>query len=200
MPDVRGVVVAGQVRPSSAGVGWQLDYLAGRLVEVSGTAALTMVARVMLEAQQRGESVVWISGQASIFFPPDVHAVGIDLQTLPVVRVRQPSQVVRAADALLRSGGFAVVVLDLGEQAGLSLSVQTRLAGLARRYDTALVGVTRKQSRSPSLGSLVSLRGECSHRRSDFDRFTCAVRAVKDKRCGTGWQHEELRRGPDGLC
>ncbi len=216
VPVVRGVFVAGQLPKPAADENFQtfrLDNLEGRLVEVSGaadTATLTMVARLILEAQARAEPVAWISTQDSVFDPPDLWATGIDLRALPVVRVQPGRQVARAADALLRSGSFALVVLDLGRQASMTLSVQTRLAGLARKNRTVLVGITRKDrfktARGPSslgsssLGSLVSLLGVCSRKRTAFQHFTCELHVCKDKRAGAGWRHLELCRGPDGLC
>ncbi len=211
VPVVRGVFVAGQLPKPAADENFQtfrLDNLEGRLVEVSGaadTATLTMVARLILEAQTRAEPVAWISTQNSVFYPPDLWATGIDLGALPVVRVQPGRQVARAADALLRSGSFALVVLDLGRQASMTLSVQTRLAGLARKNRTVLVGITRADRKkaalgSSSLGSLVSLLGVCSRKRTAFQHFTCELHVCKDKRAGTGWRHLELCRGPDGLC
>ena len=221
VPVVRGVFVAGQLPKPAADENFQtfrLDNLEGRLVEVSGaadTATLTMVARLILEAQARAEPVAWISTQDSVFYPPDLWATGIDLGALPVVRVQPGRQVARAADALLRSGSFALVVLDLGRQASMTLSVQTRLAGLARKNRTVLVAITRADRKkaalgssslgpsslgSSSLGSLVSLLGVCSRKRTAFQHFTCELHVCKDKRAGTGWRHLELCRGPDGLC
>ena len=206
MPKVKGVVVASEMRemhPSAIGAGWDLDYLAGQIVEVSGwagTASLTMVASLILEIQSRGEPVVWVSAQPSIFFPPDLAAAGIDLDALPVVRVERAADVARAADTLLRCGSFALVVLDLGCQRSMSLAAQTRLSGLARRHGAVLIGVTRKERRQQSLGSLVSLRGDCSRTRTDLERFTCELDVLKDKRGVAGWRHVERCRGPDGLC
>ncbi|MCA8955882.1 MAG: recombinase A, partial [Planctomycetes bacterium] len=170
------------------------------------------VTGVLLEAQLRGEPVAWVATGATTFFPPDLAASGIDLAALPVIQVEKGLPVLRAADALLRSGSFGVVVLDLGEQVSMTLAVQTRLVGLARRFATALIALTRSrnhpqrtrgprsQSRANSLGSLVSLRAACTHRRTDFDRFTCELHALKDKRRGPGWRHTEVCRGPNGLC
>jgi recombination protein RecA len=203
MSCLKGVVVACQLKSSAADAGWRLDYLAGRLIEVSGSAGaatLTMVASVILEAQNRGEPTAWISALNSIFFPPDMAATGIDLDALPVIKVERVPEVAVVADALLRSGSFAVVVMDLGPQVSMSLASQTRLAGLARKYRTAVIGITRKERRRQSLGSLVSLRGDCSHKRVAFQQFTCELQVLKDKRGGSGWRHMEMCRGPDGLC
>jgi hypothetical protein len=212
VPEVKGVVVAGQMAPAPAVTGWGLDYLAGRLVEVSGaggTASLTMVARVMVEAQRRREPVAWVTAQDSIFFPPDLVASGLDLAALPVVRVHKAFQVARVAETLLRSGGFAMVVLDLGAQRSMTLGVQTRLAGLARRYRAALVALTRKAGDRPSLGSLVAVRVECTRRSIATPpggvvaaRFAGELRVLRDKRGGAAAARRHIERlcGPEGLC
>lgn len=182
---------------------WNLDALAGRFVELrgaAGAAALTLSARLLWQAQQRGEPVVWVGHPESIFFPPDFAAAGIDLAALPVMRCAQARDLARAADTLLRSGAVAVLVLDLGERMSLNMATQARLAGLAKRHQTVLIGITRRQGARSSLGPLVSLRGETSIRRTDFNRFQCRLAVVKDKQAGPGWQHEELCHGPDGLC
>ena len=158
---------------------------------------MTMAARVLLQAQLRHEPVVWVGHPESLFFPPDFAAAGLDLEALPVVRARDGRQLARMADTLLRSGGFTVVVLDLGERMTLSTAVQARLSGLAKRHQCVLLGITRRQS---PLGSMISLRGETSLQRADPDRFTCQLSIVKDKLRGPGWQHTEVCRGPDGLC
>lgn len=190
-------------RPNTAR--WALGALAGRWVELvhssaSPTPSLTMMAGLIAEAQRQGEIAAWISAQASLFFPPDFDAGGVDLAALPVVRVRGAVPAARAAEAVLRSGAFALVVMDLGGETTLPLSAWTRLSGLARHHDTALICLTRRTVGAVPLGSLVSLRGEGVSRRSAFDRFTWELEIVKDKRHRPGWRHVEVCRGPDGLC
>lgn len=202
LPQVAGVSTAARLRTLLSS-GWNLDNLAGRLIEVSGyadTAALTLATRVLHEAQRRGEAVAWIATEKSTFYPPDLAANGIDLAALPVVWVKRGLEAARASDTLLRSGGFALLVLDLGAQAGLSLSVQTRISSLAKQHHAAVLALTRKERRASSLGSLVSLRAFCARKRTAFARFSCEMEVLKDKRGGPGWRHMELCRGPDGLC
>jgi recombination protein RecA len=182
---------------------WSLDVIAGRFVEITGsaqTAALTTAAGLVLETQRRGEWAAWITGPQSTFFPPDFAASGIDLEALPVVRIQDAKQAWRAADTLLRCGGFALVVLDTGGRSTLPLSIQTRLAGLAKKHHAALLRVTRGDDADSKRGSLVSLRGETEKERTPDDTFNCTLRAVKDKQGKPGWVHTEVRRGPDGLC
>ena len=182
---------------------WNLSSLAGRLTEVSDSGAapsLTAAAALILQAQQRGEPVAWISFGNSIFFPPDFAEWGIDLEALPVIRVPDGLAASRAADQLLRSGAFGLVVLDLKSQAQMHMAVQSRLAALARKHHAVLLCLTRKKKGAPSLGPLVSLHGEGRISRTSFSRFDWEIRMVKDKLGAPGWSHTESCRGTDGLC
>jgi len=181
---------------------WSLSEIAGRLVEISGsgaTASLTIVFGLVLEAQKRGESVGWTTSIENFFYPPDVAQRGVDLTALVVVRVPGAESIARAGEKLLRSGGFGLIVLDLGT-ADIPMPLQTRLAGLAHRHHTALVCLTEKEGKAFSLGSLISLRLHAEKRRISEGRFTCTLRALKDKHRGPSWAHEELCHGAAGLC
>ncbi len=182
---------------------WNLSSLAGRLTEMSDSGAapsLTAAAALILQAQQRGEPAAWIGFGNSIFFPPDFAEWGIDLEALPVVRVPDALAASRAADQLLRSGAFGLVVLDLKAETRMHMAVQSRLAALARKHHAALLCLTRKKRGAPSLGPLVSLHGEGRISRTAFSRFDWEIRMVKDKRGAPGWSHMESCRGTDGLC
>lgn len=200
--DLRAQGVQRGLAPSDAPPEWRLSAFAGRFGEISGGEAgapLTLVFRLVLEAQRLGEPVAWVGRWESTFFPPDVAAAGVDLDTLPVIRVPEPLAAARAADLLLRSGAFGLLVLDIGAGAGLPLPVQTRLVGLAKQHHTALLCLTEKTVDRPSLGSLVSVRAHASRTRREEDRFCCEARILKDKRRGPGWKHVEVCRAPDGL-
>lgn len=178
---------------------WNLDEVAGRLVELSGPAALTLVFALVREAQRRGEPVGWVTRAESFFYPPDAARGGADLSALAVVRLAKVESIPRAGEKLLRSGGFGLVVLDLGA-ADIPMPLQTRLTGLAHRHHSALICLTEKSAASFSLGSLVSLRAHAEKKRTADNRFACALRVLKDKRRGPTWHYEELYTGPDGLC
>ncbi|MBI5092102.1 MAG: recombinase A [Candidatus Hydrogenedentes bacterium] len=182
---------------------WSVDALAGRFVEVSGDAAgaaLTVSAALIHEVQQRGELAAWIGATGSTFYPPDFAASGVDLDALPVVRVADMAKASRVADTLIRSGGFALVVLDIGRKLDLPFAMQTRLVGLAKQHHTALLALTRRTVRDAPASSLVSLRVETERKRIGHDCFLCELRVVKDKRRIPGWNHTEICHGPDGLC
>ena len=185
---------------------WELGSLAGSLVELSGKGSgpvLTMAFTLVLDAQHAGEPAVWITTTASSFYPPDVAASGVDLESLVVVRLQEERTLARAADHLARSGSFGLIVLDLCSRAhcddwrapSIPIPMQSRLVGLAQKHDLVVLCLTRKDARAQSLGSLISVRGEALR-----DGEQCAVRVLKDKRRGPGWTHREVCRGPDGLC
>jgi recombination protein RecA len=192
------------------------DELAGRMVEISGRGAvscLSAAAALVLEAQSLGEPCAWVAvrdrAEASTFFPPDLARFGVDLEALPVVFAPSPQAAARAAARLLRSGAFGLLVLDLGREPEISIALQGRLTGLALKHDAAVVLLTEKPARSPSIGSMVSLRAE--PRRSQLQKpgtraaaqdeslYRVTLAVLKDKRRGPGWTHEEVMLGPDGL-
>jgi recombination protein RecA len=194
VPELRGDIV----QPSP----WNLAAIAGRFIELSASASaasLTLAFGLVREAQNRREPVGWVTSMESFFYPPDAAHGGVDLAALVVIRVLHAASIPIAGEKLLRSGGFGLVVLDLGI-ADIPLPLQSRLTGLAQRHHAALVCLTEKESKTFSLGSLVSLRAHAERRRSSDLRFACRLRVLKDKRRGPTWSHEELCRGPAGLC
>jgi recombination protein RecA len=135
---------------------WDLASLTGRLVELSGlanAARLTAAFGLVVEAQRRTEPAAWITLRASFFFPPDAAAGGVDLRALPVVRVADARAAGRAADHLVRSGSFGLVVLDLGacdRRDSVPIPSLTRIQGLANKHDTVVVLLTEKSPNAPS--------------------------------------------------
>ncbi len=201
---------------------WGRDTLAGRLVEILSVAAparLTAALGVVRDAQRQGESTVWITTTHSSFFPPDAAEGGVDLDSMPVVRLPLVDDIPRAADALIRSGAFGLVVMDLigevgparrslgegGREARIGSGAPARLTGLAKKHDAAVVLLTGDPRDSSRLGPLVSLRAEArrgSKPSSSFRgdrRGVIEIRIIKDKLQAAGWRHMEPCRGPAGL-
>lgn len=179
---------------------WSFADLTGRLTELSGLSSTSLAIGLVHEAQQRSEPAAWITCRSSTFFPPDANDAGVDLAALPVIFVADETAAARAADQLLRSGAFGLLVLDLGTHQKVPMPLQTRLVGLAQKHDTAVVFLTAKLPRSASLSSLVSLRASSWREVHADDRFGCGIEVLKDKRHGPGWSHQEVRRGPAGVC
>jgi len=202
----RGEIDAG------AGEPWGLAALRGRLVELSArgaTATLTAAIELVLEAQTASEPVAWIMLATGSFYPPDVADSGVDLAALVVIRAHDATGAARAAERVLRSGAFGLVVMDLGALADLgtirdrrgdiSMAHQGRLVTLAQAHDAAVVCITDKIEDTASIGSLVSLRAEALRVRGPArGDFELTLRALKDKRRGPGWTRKLKVRGPAG--
>jgi recombination protein RecA len=189
---------------ASAPERWGLEGLRGRLVELSArgaTATLTTAIELVIEAQDAAEPVGWVTFGNATFYPPDVADSGVDLAALVVVRVRDATAAAHAAERLLRSGAFGLVVLDFGGAGPVEIPLahQGRLVTLAQTHDAAVVCITEKPAEAPSLGSLISLRAEAlrSHGRERDHEVT--LRVLKDKRRGPGWSRTIKRRGPAGF-
>jgi recombination protein RecA len=183
--------------------GWGLARLSGRIVEISGwgaAAPLTAAFGLVLEAQMKGEAAAWVTFEDSSFFPPDAAAGGVDLDALAVVRVKDARAGGRAADQLVRSAGFGLVVIDIGRES-LAAPLLTRLLGLAQKHDTAVVALTEKPPSAASLSSLVSLRVEARRAFNEDGGGEVEIRVLKDKRRGPGAAPVEKRtcRAPAGL-
>ncbi len=195
---------------------WDYAQLAGRFVELSGaqaTAVLTAAFGLVLEAQRAEEPVAWVTLTRSSFFPPDVAEGGVELDRLPIIRVPDARTAGWAADQLVRSGGFGLVVIDLGG-AGIQPPagtipdpLQQRLVGLAQKHRAGVVVLTDKSADASSLSSLVSLRADAGRAPgfgkpgADAAGFPCSieVRVLKDKRRGPGRKHQEVCRGSAGV-
>ena len=188
---------------------WGLSQLAGRLIEISGTAGagvLSVALGLLADAQQQEDRyglAAWVAGSGSLFFPPDAVRMGVALERLLVVRVMTAAAQTRAASTLAGSGAFGLIVLDLADpepprapndspspacavpsrstsgRRRLPPAPLARLAGLARKYGAAVVILTRKSPEAPSLGPFVLGRYHASHRRGGL-----AITVLKDNGSG----------------
>src|SRR6478735_5601208 len=114
-------------RAEDTSAAWGLAALRGRLVELSArgaTATLTAAIEIVAEAQEQSEPVAWIALASSTFYPPDVAESGIDLAALVVIRAPDATACARAAERCLRSGAFGLVIMDLSDNADLSMQIQ----------------------------------------------------------------------------
>ncbi|MBA3538132.1 MAG: recombinase A [Deltaproteobacteria bacterium] len=189
---------------------WGLAALRGRLVELSArgaAATLTCAMELVIEAQTASEPVCWVTLAGATFYPPDAAESGVDLSALVVVHTPTVVIAARAAERVLRSGAFGLVILDLcaphtqGAANDLSMAHQGRLVTLAQSHDAAVVCLTDKTEEATSLGSLVSLRVEALRARGVIgeDGTRVLLRALKDKRRGPGWTRTLKVRGPAGF-
>jgi hypothetical protein len=102
----------------------------------SGRSALA--ARLLATATGRGLGA--LIGED--LFAPALAAAGVRLERLLCVPVTEPVGIARAADIVLRSGAFGVVVIPaLPSGRGTGSATWTRLASLAHRANALLVAV-----------------------------------------------------------
>lgn len=172
----------------------------GRLVELStpleGAGARTSTAVALLRrAQREGETTAWIQPTGGMLYPPDLHEGGIDLEALVVVHVPVTEGMAglgKAAEMLLRSGAFGLVVVDLGalesaphgagkRAATKRTAWQGRLLGLARQHEVRVLLLTDKPSDADSLGPLIGLRVEPRRSARDDGSFCVEHHVLKNK-------------------
>jgi hypothetical protein len=112
-------------------------FPAGRITEIAG-APSSGKATVALSAIARCPALAaFIDGQGQLF-PPAAAALGVDLERLLIVR--PPLEAApRAAEILIRSRGFALIVIDLPGGARLDRHRAHRLRTAAHQRGAALL-------------------------------------------------------------
>ncbi|MCA9700911.1 MAG: hypothetical protein KC431_25520 [Myxococcales bacterium] len=209
-------------------VGQPLAELAapGRLVELCGEARSTAAVSILAHCQRAGETAAWIQPAPGDLYPPDLADAGVDLEALVVVHVprhspragasnknessqRGPAGQCRAAELLLRSGAFGLVVLDFVHAEPQSSAWQGRLSGLARQHEARLLILRGGDVDRPSLGPLIGLRVLSRLERATGDDppgfvprtagFWLTHEVLKNKSGGPLTPRRERIRGPWGL-
>lgn len=167
--------------------------------------------------------VAWIATTRSLFFPPDAVESGIALDRLILLRLETPAAQIRAATRIVHSGAFGLVVVDLADSAqpeppggnpgrnsgpdsaassprrrNVSPGVPplSQLAGLARKYRTAVVLLTDKPPAAPSLDPRVGKRFDASRRGNGPGGNRIVITVLKDKVAGRSSSPRENRELP----
>jgi recombination protein RecA len=136
----------------------------GRLTEVlgaRGSGKTSFLRRLVMETVAHGLGVAFVDATRTLAPRDWAHASdtrGARDTGLWVVRPRRPSQGAWCADLLLRSGAFALVVLDGAPP--LTRQVAVRLTRLARDADAALVLVGGDDAPASALAGALRLRVE----------------------------------------
>jgi recombination protein RecA len=161
-------------------------------------ASISAALSLLLEAQRDGEPVAWVTTRASLFYAPDASLNGLDVEAISVVRAADAREAARAAERLLRSGGFGAVVLDLDDDSDVADALAVRLAQLARLHDAVVVAMVYGR-KTGAFGAHASLRVAVERSRIAAGRF---VRGVQIERARGGlssapWLEEV--DGPPGL-
>ncbi len=173
----------------------------GRLTELSGAAGsarTSLALEAVRAAQADGEPVAWIQTAGGLLYPPDASTCGVDLHALVVVHLpaeRGEAGIFRAAEILLRSGAFGLVVADLRGAVRATTGMQSRLASLAREHGSRVLLITERTAAAESLGPLVGLRVEPARTPLGGGRFAVDPVVLKCKQ-GPLALAAERRRGP----
>jgi recombination protein RecA len=114
----------------------------GRLTEVTGvrgSGKATLLRRMVVETISRGLGVAYVDASRTLAPRDWASVAGVAGDAFWVVRPKQASRGAWCADVLLRSGAFALVVLDGAPP--LTRSIAVRLTRLAHDAAAALVVV-----------------------------------------------------------
>ncbi len=186
-------------RTADAGVYWQPSAQRGRWIEISGIARLTWAVALLAACQQQGEPAAWLCADGALPAVEDLAAWGIDTAALPVIILPDAVAAGRAADMLLQSAAFGLVVVDLPDGARWSTARTTRLAGLARRHDAILLTLRHGKATASGGDAQVDARLHAAAISVSAGRFDCRLQAGKDRRHGPGWSVAMTCRGPTGV-
>lgn len=116
-----------------------LDYAAGTIVQVHGSAALTLLVRALVSIQRmRGRPPVYLAARGSVPFPPDLAAMGADLAALPILFPRDEFETASMIDTVLRSRVISALVADIPEDYRFDLSRLSRFMHILRNTGAAL--------------------------------------------------------------
>lgn len=194
------------VTPSREAFSWDSSVI-GKIIEISGdvaTARTSATVAWLHAAQAAGELVAWIQPVGGRLYPPDLAASGIDLNALLVVHVPEAAGAYgmpKAAEILLRSGAYGLVILDWSGSTPPNnpAAWQGRLLGLARTHESGVVLLTQKSAQAESLGALVSVRIEPRRQALRAGWFALEAAILKNK-SGVSLSSAVIRRrGPAGL-
>ena len=146
------------------GGGWPQGKV-GELVGPTSSGRSAVAAATVAAATARGEVTAWID-VADAFDPASAAAADVDLARLLWVRSRDAGETVRAAELVLETGGFTVVVLDLGSAAALSGgragrgrgALSLRLARAVERAGAVALVLAERPWAGTLAGATVALR------------------------------------------
>jgi len=139
----------------------------GKVSEVVGPASsgrTGVVTATVAAATARGEVVAWLDA-GDVFDPTSARAAGVEIERVLWVRPRGIEETVRAAELVLETGGFTVVVVDLaaaaavgrGAQRSSEASLRLRLARAVERARAVALVLVEKPWAGTLAGAAVVL-------------------------------------------
>ncbi len=122
----------------------QGGFPAGTVIELMGGPAsgkTSLALKVVAQATQRRQLCAYIDTPRQLYAPA-AQGLGVDLNAMLVLRPKIASQAVWAALQLLRSGCFAVTVLDIAQVAVLPFAEIKKLTDAVAKSQTVLLVLT----------------------------------------------------------
>ncbi len=176
----------------------------GTIASLEGPASsgrMVIAARMLAAASRRG--LVAVIDDLSLY-PPDLALAGVRLERLLVVPAKDPIGVARAADIVLRSQAFEVVLIPA---VVLKAVVWSRLATIAHRTNVLLL--TLGGAASSELAYFAGTRVGCSIERvlwtnpsglfCELAGYEIHTQILKHKRSAPGKHARFVVRTRDGL-
>jgi hypothetical protein len=121
----------------------------GAIATLEGAASAgrsTVAARLLAQGTAQGLAAAVTLADGAQWFAPALAAAGVRLERLTLVPLADPRQVARAADILLRSNAFGVVVIPALPGEVMRAAVWTRLAALAHHAGAVLLALASEPS------------------------------------------------------
>ncbi len=173
----------------------------GTIASLEGAASsgrMAIAARMLAAASRTGLAAM-IDDQS--LYPPDLALAGVRLERLLVVPVEKPIEIARAADIVLRSQAFGLMLIPA---VTLKAAVWSRLATIAQRANSLLVALGGDASNE--LAYFASTRVGCSIERvlwtnsgglfCEFAGYEVDTKILKHKRSAPGKHARLLVRIP----
>lgn len=176
----------------------------GRIIEIVGraTSGKTTLALKFLSEAQRGDRVVGYIDQARYFDPDYAHRCGLDLSRLIIGTPYDVTETLTMAEALVKDGGLAALVLDtvdflwadLSSAQYLNASLSRLIAPLARAgtilifLHDPLDGEIQALSVLRHYASLrlEVIREDWQHRHGDVRGYKARIQVLKNRFGPTG--------------
>jgi recombination protein RecA len=127
----------------------QGGFPAGTVIELMGSPAsgkTSLALKVVAQATRQRRLCAYID-TAKQLYAPAAQGLGVDLKAVLVLRPKLASQAVWAALQLLRSGCFAVTVLDIAHVPALSFTEIKKLTDAVAKSQTVLLVLTAPATR-----------------------------------------------------
>ena len=141
-----------------------------------GSGRSAVAARLLATATADGGLAALIEmprGPEGAYYPPALAAAGVDLARLLVITVPDAASVARAADIVLRSAAFSVVVIPA---VALRATAWTRLASLTHRANALLIALGATASHDLRYFASLRVRLRAAHVRfAGGDGIFCAL-------------------------